>query len=172
MLFELSISPVQNQQYYEESLNPRNRLFRTPLIKIENYYILSNWLLLETVQYFKYIILKNQLSFNINKKIRNVVTKNFDEFELTTLDEIIKNNSRIGAINFSLNKRPVCKHLFHDTKNLPQQLDCYIFKYKHLYIMEMKNNAIRTGLKGIRKDRENTTKGKCSYKPELVNSNR
>src|SRR5699024_9971580 len=99
MLFELSISPVQNQQYYEESLNPRNRLFRTPLIKIENYYILSNWLLLETVQYFKYRILKNHLSYNINKKIRNVVTKNFDEFELTTLDEIIKNKSHNKEIN-------------------------------------------------------------------------
>src|SRR5699024_12388813 len=77
-----------------------------------------------------------------------------------------------GSTNLSLNHNPVLKQLFHDTKNLPQELDCYIIKDKHLYIMEMKNNDLIPGLNGIRKDIENATKGNSSYLTKLTNINR
>src|SRR5699024_11471899 len=87
-------------------------------------------------------------------------------------EEIKKNYSIIWAINFYLNKNPVSKTLFYDTKNLSQKLDWYINKDKTLYIIEMKNNDLRTGLKGIRKDIENATKGNSSYLTKLININR
>ncbi|NKC59073.1 hypothetical protein HED34_03740 [Vagococcus fluvialis] len=169
MLEELSLSPVSNQKYYEESFNSINRLFRTPLIKVENYYILSNWLLLESVQYLKYRILKKQLSFDVSKEISNAITDKFDEFELRTLNGLIRKNMLIGDINFSLNKNPVCKHLFENKKNLPQEIDFFVIKDKNLYIMEMKNNDLRRDLKGIKKDIENAKRGKSSYLAKLIN---
>lgn len=169
MLYELTLTPMKNQKYYEEAFNPSNRIFRTPLIKIDNYYILSNWILLECTQYFKYRILKNQLSFHINRKIRNEITQNFDEIELEKIDTLIHDNSLIGDTNFSLNKHYLCKHLFQNKKDLPQELDCYIIKDRNLYIMEMKNNDLNRNLKSIKKDINKVSLGNDSYLCKLNN---
>ncbi|MBC2115028.1 hypothetical protein [Listeria booriae] len=172
MLHEISLFPVDIKKIYAESFSHSNRLFRTPIIKIGEYYMLSHGLLCESSQYFKYRILKNQLSFPIDKKIRNMITSEFDEAELNTLNDILEKSKAIGETNFLLNKNIYCRHLFQNEKNMPQEIDFYVIKEKNLYIMEMKNNDLSRSLKNIKKDINNTTKGQSSYVVKLTNLNK
>lgn len=167
MLKELTLTPVDITSIYTESFSPDNRFFRTPLIKIGDCYIFSLCLLAEATQYFKYRILKNQLSFHVKKSIKNITTKTFDEHQLTTLNELMDFPYLTGAINFPLNDNPLCKHLFQDVKGLPQEIDFYIIQNKNLYIMDLKNNDLSRNLKGVKKEIENATKGKKSYIAKL-----
>ncbi|ALS01044.1 hypothetical protein ATZ33_06580 [Enterococcus silesiacus] len=169
MLDEITLSPIDMKDIYAASFSPKNRLFRTPLIKIGGYYLLSYWILSETSQYFKYRILKNQLSFTISKKIRNMITNDFDEFELITLKDIIKTTNLPGDINFQLNNNVFTKKLFENKKNLPQEIDFYVIKNKNLYIMEMKNNDLNRSLKNVQNDIHNVLKGEKAYLTKLKN---
>lgn len=169
MLDEITLSPIDMNDIYNASFSSQNRLFRTPLIKIGDYYLLSYWILYETSQYFKYRILKNQLSFTISKKIRNMITNDFDEFELITLKNLISTTNFPGDVNFQLNSNIFIKNLFENKKNLPQEIDFYVIKDNNLYIMEMKNNDLNRSLKNIQNDIHNVLKGEKSYLTKLNN---
>lgn len=171
LLKELTLYPIKNKNYYSAAFSVNNRLFRTALIKIDNSYLISNYLLGEVFQYFKYRILRNQLSFHKSKHMRNVTKEKFDEINLNILKEILTNCSFAGDVNFSLNDNKFCEHLFNETKDLPQELDFYVIKDKCLYIMEMKNSDLSRSLKNINKNIEKVTKGNDSYLSKLNNLN-
>lgn len=120
-----------------------NRIFRTPIIKVDNYYILSHQLLIEAVAYLRYRVLKKELTKN--GKFKEKVKKNYDEFELKELRKFVLDNNLIGGINLEVEKFSFIKPYLKD-KGISKEIDFY-FVYKNvLYTMEFKNQDIDNNL--------------------------
>lgn len=146
LLNDLSLKPIKSESIIKQTFSSKNRLFRTPVIKISNYYLVSFQMLLEASNYFRYRILKNELDKNLNRSLNNLVKENFNEIGLNDLrDKIIEGNIN-GKINFALNIHSKCKHIFENKKDLPQEIDCYFIIGTHLYIIELKNRDLQRSL--------------------------
>ncbi|TCK98025.1 hypothetical protein EDC19_0436 [Natranaerovirga hydrolytica] len=119
-----------------------NRLFRTPIIKVGEYYILSHQLLTEAVHYLSYRILKAKLT--VNRDFKQNVEKNYDEVELIDLKELLFTNKIRGDINFQVNKISEIKPFLN--KGISGEIDFYFIYKNVLYTMEYKNQDIDSNL--------------------------
>ncbi|MFK4305156.1 hypothetical protein ABH892_005340 [Paenibacillus sp. RC254] len=158
MLKDLSLKPIDENDIYTITFSNDNRLFRTPLIKISNYFLISFFILIESATYFRYRILKNELDNKLARKTKNLVKENFDEIDIEKLRDNFEKGSIHYEINYQLNQQLKCKHLFENKKEVPQEIDCYFIKDKKLYIMELKNKDLQKNLHEISKSIKNTKK--------------
>ncbi|URN95081.1 MAG: hypothetical protein NAG76_02140 [Candidatus Pristimantibacillus lignocellulolyticus] len=145
LLNDLTLKSMQRETLIKEVFS-NNRIFRTPIIKISSFYLVSYQMLLEASNYFRYRILKNELDTNLNRSLNNLVKENFNEIGLHYLKDIIVERNLIGEINFSLNNNNKCKHIFQNQKDLPQEVDCYFIVKNQLYIIELKNRDLQRSL--------------------------
>lgn len=120
-----------------------NRIFRTPIIKVDNYFILSHRLLIEAVSYLRYRVLKTE--FKNSDGYKEKVKKMYDEFELKELEKLLLDNNIVGGINFKIDKISTLKP-YINKKGTSKEIDFY-FVYKNvLYTMEYKNQDIDNNL--------------------------
>lgn len=125
-----------------------NRIFRTPIIKISNYFLISNYLLIEASHYFRYRILRKELSSNGDLKKK--ITKLYDERELSNLKMLLEKYEVFGGINLKLQSIKEVKSLF--TKDgVSKEIDFYFIFNKTLYTMEYKNQDIDRNIYDISK---------------------
>ena len=147
-----------------------NRIFRTPIIKVDNYYILSHQLLSEAVAYLRYRVLKNE--FKIKKKFKKKVEENYDEFELKELRKLVLDNNLIGGINLKVDKFSFIKP-YSNNKGISKEIDFY-FVYKNvLYTMEYKNQDIDNNLYEVCRSYSTNIKNKSKHLRliEILNNN-
>jgi hypothetical protein len=137
-----------------------NRLFRTPIIKIENYYLISHWLLVEVTHYLRNRILKKELS----KKgsYNKMVKKLYDEYELTFLEELREKNNIHGGINLYLEEIPGLKDKF-TSRGVSKEIDFYFIIEGVLYIVEFKNQNIDNSLLDVCKTYSKNMKNKSKH---------
>jgi hypothetical protein len=136
-----------------------NRLFRTPIIKVDNHFILTNQLLMESSHYLRYRILKNELTKD--KKFAKKIIKKYNEVDLKELQVLIDKYAITGGVNFQIDDIPEISEKINK-KGISRELDFYFIHDKTLYTMEFKNQDIDSGLheicKTYRKNIENKTK--------------
>ncbi|MDN4081438.1 hypothetical protein [Paenibacillus polymyxa] len=149
MLGDLTLKPTDENNIYTIIFRNDNRLFRTPLIKVSNYFLISFFVLIESAIYFRYRILKNELDEKLDKKTKNLVKEKFDEIDIKKLRGNFEKRDVHYEINYPLNQQLKCKHLFENKKGIPQEIDCYFIKNKKLYIMELKNRDFQRNLHEI-----------------------
>ncbi|AKC62877.1 Uncharacterised protein [Clostridium sporogenes] len=137
-----------------------NRIFRTPIIKVDNYYILSHQLLSEAVAYLRYRVLKNK--FTTKGKFKEKVKENYDEFELKELRKLVLDNNLIGGINLNVEKLSFIKPYLNN-KGISKEIDFY-FVYKNvLYTMEYKNQDIDNNLYEVCRSYSRNIKNKSKH---------
>lgn len=136
-----------------------NRIFRTPIIKIDNYYILSHQLLSEAVAYLRYRVLKaNTDKGGFKKKVK----KGYDEFELKELEKLLLDNNIVGGINLEVDKISTLKP-FLDSEGVSKEIDFYFIYKNVLYTMEYKNQAIDNNLYEICRSYSRNIKNKSRH---------
>lgn len=151
MLEDLSLIPTNDKDIYTQTFSNDNRLFRTPLIKISNYYLISYFTLSESSIYFRYRILKNEIRNKLDKKLNHLVKEDFNELSLIDLKDKLENSNIPWGINFEFNQYLKCKYLFENRKELPQEIDGYFIKNNYLYLVELKNKDLHRSLNDISK---------------------
>ncbi|MGX7265863.1 hypothetical protein [Enterococcus crotali] len=149
MLDDLTLKKISNDSIAKETFSNDNRLFRTPLIKIGNYYLVSFYTLLESSLYFRYRILKNHLKKGLDRNTKNLVKENFDESDLKNLEQLLIDKKVLGKVNYDLNKNSNCKKLFAKEPSIAQEIDFYYIKDNTLHLMELKNRDISRSLHGV-----------------------
>lgn len=135
-----AISLKKSEEHIDNDIfSTDNRIFRTPIIKIGNYFLLSHNLLVEATHYLRYRILKRELSNN--DRLKNKIKRLYDEKELNGLQILIKKSGIIGDINFKFENFSELKALFKEG-GITKEIDFYFIFNKTLYIMEYKNQDI------------------------------
>ena len=136
-----------------------NRLFRTPIIKVDNYYILSHQLLSEAVAYLRYRVLKGE--FTSKKEFRKKIKKDYNELELKKLEKLLLDNNLVGGINLNIDKIPTIRPYLN--KGVSNEVDFY-FVYKNvLYTMEYKNQDIDNNLYDVCKSYSKNIQNKSRH---------
>ncbi|SKC66369.1 hypothetical protein [Maledivibacter halophilus] len=120
-------------------LSTDNRVFRAPIIKVDNYFIVSYYMLVEASHYLRYRILRKELSNDGN--LKKQIKKLYDEKELKDLKELIMKYGVPGDVSFELESKKELKSLFKE-KGITKELDFYFVYNKTLYTMEYKNQDI------------------------------
>ncbi|MBJ7939066.1 hypothetical protein [Bacillus cereus] len=146
LLEDLSLNLAED--FFKEAFGKKNRIFRTPLIQIKNYFLISHMLLIEAAHLFRIRLLKDSLNTTIDNDTQNEITKTIDEQELNNLALLFKENNVVGQIGFELNKYNDCKELFKE-KGVKQELDAYFIQDNILYIIELKNREPDRSLKEL-----------------------
>lgn len=149
MLDDLVLKKCSKTNFIKSTFSDDNRLFRTPLIEVKDYYILPFYTFVESAQYFRQRILKNHLNKGLDKKTKRLVEKNYDEYDLKRLKSLLEKEDIIGHVNFDLNKFKECKELFKSNPSISQEIDFFYIKNNTLYLMELKNRDIDNSLYGI-----------------------
>ena len=137
-----------------------NRIFRTPIIKVDNYYILSHQLLTEAVAYLRYRILKTE--FTNNGKFKEKVQKNYDEIELKELEKLLLDNHLVGGIDLKVDNISAIKP-YLTGKGISKQVDFYFIYKNVLYTMEYKNQDIDNNLYEVCKSYSVNIKNKSKH---------
>ncbi len=139
-LIQSLVLKKSNRDVDEELFSEDNRIFRTPIIAVGNQFILSFYLLIESVHYLRYRILRRGLSKSkqIDKKIKRL----YDEKELSVLKKLIDDYGIIGGMNIDLQKKHEVNKLFLNQKNVTKEIDFYFIFNGILYTMEYKNQDI------------------------------
>lgn len=136
-----------------------NRLFRTPIIKVDNYYILSHQLLSEAVAYLRYRVLKGE--FTNKKGFKKKIKKDYNELELKKLEKLLLDNNLVGGINLNIDKIPTIRPYLN--KGVSNEVDFY-FVYKNvLYTMEYKNQDIDNNLYDVCKSYSQNIQNKLRH---------
>lgn len=149
MLEDLVLKKCSKTLLIKSTFSDDNRLFRTPLIEIKDYYILPFYIFAESAQYFRQRILKNHLKKGLDKKTKRLVERNYDEYDLKKLRSLLEKKYIIGDVNFDLNKFKECKELFKSNPSISQEIDFFYIKNNTLYLMELKNRDIDNSLYGL-----------------------
>ena len=146
MLEDLVLKKSSKTLLIKSTFSDDNRLFRTPLIEIKDYYILPFYIFAESAQYFRQRILKNHLKKGLDKKTKRLVERNYDEYDLKRLRSLLEKKGVIGDVNFDINKFKECKELFKSNPSISQEIDFFYIKNNTLYLMELKNRDIDKNL--------------------------
>ncbi len=147
-----------------------NRLYRTPIIKLDDCYILSNQLIIEAVHYLRYRILKKELS--TSRDLNNMIKDLYDEFELQSLVELLDKHSLVGGVNFSIEKIAPLKKQVKES-GISKEIDFYFVLDEVLYLAEFKNQDIDNSLFDICSSYSKNIKNKSKHlrMVELMNKN-
>lgn len=149
MLDDLTLRKCPKNGLLKSTFSDDNRLFRTPLIENKSYYIVPFNIFVESALYFRQRILKNHLKKGLDKKIKRLVERNYDEYDLQRLNVVLAEKNVIGNINFDLNKFTECKKLFELNPSISQEIDFYYIKNNTLHLMELKNREMDKNLYGL-----------------------
>ncbi|MBC2582290.1 hypothetical protein [Clostridium sp. DJ247] len=135
-----AISLRKSEEHMDHNIfSTDNRIFRTPIVKIGNHFLLSHNLLVEAAHYLRYRILKSELSKDAG--VKDKIEKLYDEKELNDLLLLIKKYGITGDINFKFEDFSELKTLFKGG-GITKEIDFYFIFNKTLYIMEYKNQDI------------------------------
>lgn len=137
-----------------------NRIFRTPIIKVDNYYILSHQLLTEAVAYLRYRVLKTE--FTNDGEFKEKVQKNYDEIELKELEKVLLDNHLVGGIDLKVDNISTIKP-YLTGKGISKQIDFYFIYKNVLYTMEYKNQDIDSNLYEVCKSYSRNIKNKSKH---------
>lgn len=131
----------------EFSCKRENRIFYSPIIEVDDYYIFSPWNLKEATEYFPLRILKRDLSVKFSKKVNGLIKKYFDEIKLSELDNMLRKVGKITKINYDLGKNDYLKKDLESVKGIPHELDLLFFNDRELVIVDSKNYHIEFSIK-------------------------
>lgn len=137
-----------------------NRIYRTPIIKIENYFILSHQLLIEAVSYLRYRVLKAE--FTTDGGFKKNIKNRYDEFELKQLKKLLLDNNIDGGINLKVDKISAIRP-YLSGKRVSKEIDFYFIYKNVLYTMEYKNQNIDNNLYEICKTYSKNIKNKSKH---------
>lgn len=132
-----------------EIFTENNRLFRTPIIPVKNYFIISFHLLIEATHYLKYRILRRNLSKD--KQVNNKIKELYDEGELKILKNLIDDFKIVGGINVDLQKDRNIKKIIPDRSEITKEIDFYFIFREVLYTVEYKNQKIDQAIYDVSK---------------------
>lgn len=153
----LSSLSLKTSSNVEDSIfSNNNRLYRTPIIKLDNYYILSNDLLFESAQYLRHRVLRKE--FTTNKRFEEKLIEFYDEFELKELENLIESNNITGGINLKIDKCKELQPLL--VKGISKEIDFYFVLDNVMYAMEFKNQKIDNNLYDMCKSYSKNVKNK------------
>ncbi|HEM3725472.1 TPA: hypothetical protein U1D16_000855 [Streptococcus suis] len=137
-----------------EHFNSSNyRLFRTPLIEIEEYFLIPTSTLLETAMYLPTRILTRENGTNgAYEKLIHLYE--FDEFDLPRIMEYL-NGWNIGClVNFQLSQVKELKKEIEE-KKITKEFDIVYFYKGNIYIWDLKNWGFESNLMEVRRDIQN-----------------
>lgn len=149
MLDDLALRKSSENLLIKSTFSDDNRLFRTSLIEIKDYYLLPFYTFAESALYFRQRILKNHLKKGLDKKTKRLVERKYDESDLQRLKVFLSEKGITGNVNYDLNKFQECKKLFESNPSISQEVDFYYIKNSTLHLMELKNRDIDNSLYGL-----------------------
>lgn len=170
---------VLNDNYYYSSgteqhfWSSNNRLFRTPLIELERFYLLPTFTLMESAVYLpKRILTREDGTKGSYEKF--VKLNEFDEYDLLNIKEYL-NNWNIGSlINYNLSTINSLKEKIKE-KKITKEFDLlYVYRDK-LFIWDLKNWGFEFNLFEVKKDIQridNYKKGKQKKTKEFLLENK
>lgn len=139
----LCLKQCEKEKIDDSIFSENNRIFRTPIIRINNYFVLSNYVLTEASAYLYHRVLKQE--FLKTKSFKEKVKKDYDEHELKELKELIKRYNVPGDLNLNFQQSDFFKTLVAG-KGISKEIDFYFIYKKVLYIVEFKNQYIDNSL--------------------------
>lgn len=157
-------------QYFWSS---NNRLFRTPLIELESFYLLPTFTLMEAARYLPKRILTREdgTKGGYNKFVE---LKEFDEYDLSAVQEYL-NGWNIGSfINFNLSKIEQLKDKIEE-KKITKEYDLFYLYQGVLFIWDLKNWGFEHNLFEVKRDIQrirNYRKGKQRKTREFLLENK
>lgn len=171
LINSLSLSKVKNDLNLG-IFSEDNRLFRTPIIHIGNYLILSYYLLIESNHYLKYRIIRRNLSKDgqIDKRIKKL----YDEIELESLKKLVDKYKITGDKNKDLQENNKIRNIICNKKGIKKEIDFYFIFRNILYVIEYKNQDIHTSLKDLNNNYTKNEKNVKRHKKviEVIESNK
>ncbi|MEX2803689.1 hypothetical protein AB3329_01045 [Streptococcus sp. H31] len=126
-----------------------NRLFRTPLIELESFYLLPTFTFMEAALYLPKRILtrENGTKGSYNKFVK---LNEFDEYDLPTLQEHLNSWNISSLINFDLAQINQIKEKIEEKKITKEYDLLYVYK-ENLFIWNLKNWGFEYNLFEVKK---------------------
>lgn len=159
----INIFVLNDSSYYHSNSNKYfwssdNRLFRTPLIELETFYLVPTFTFMESAMYLPKRILTREdgTKGNYDKFVK---LDEFDEYDLPIIREYL-NNWNIGSLtNFNLSQIKQLKEKIEEKKITKEYDLLYLYK-DNLFIWDLKNWGFEYNLFEAKKDVQSIQKYK------------